>query len=587
MGWEIALVLGLLIAAIGLFSTEKLSVDLVTLALLIILIACGILSTGEAFAGFSSDFVIILACLFVVTSALETSGLLDVLIGRFVTSQTTSANGLLFHLMWFTSLVGAFLNNTTITAMLINPVLGLARKTNTSPSKLMIPLAYSAIVGGNCTLIGTSTNVAVSGYLAKNGMPPLGMFEIFPIGVIVTVIFMAYMMTIGKKLLPDAKPTDLEDSYALRDYLSEVVIMPASPLIGQKVFESNLSRLDFRILGLIRNQLEFAPTPGTRMEQGDLLLVEGKMEELLKVKETNGIQLKADTLDFYDAKAGELRLGEVLLPARSTLVNRTIREINFRQRFGLVVMAIHRSGQTLHDKVSNIELLVGDLMLVQGAQERFTFLKKSRDLIILDEYKPTFNARRKGLLTLVFFVAAIVVGTLGLVPLSVAFLTAAVLTVLIKAITVEQAYSSIDWRLLILIGGMSAFGTAMAHTGTDVFLSVKMVNLFKPFGTTGVLAGFILLTVLLTQPMSNAGAALVVLPIALQTAGELHVNPRTFAMAVMLSASVSLITPFEPSCILVYGPGKYRFVDFLKVGTGITLLLMIALLLLVPYYWPL
>lgn len=584
---EIALVLGLLILAIALFATEKVSVDIVTVILLIILISTGILTTEEAFAGFSSDFIIILAAIFVITSALESSGILDLLISRFINIKTTSANMLLVCLMLFTAAVSAFMNNTTVTALLINPVIGLAKKADISPAKLLMPLAFASIVGGTCTLIGTSTNVAVSGYMAKTGMEPLGMFEIFPIGAIVAAVFMLYMMTIGKRLLPDVKSADFEDEYQLRDYLSEIIILENSPLIGQRVFHSNLSQLDFRILALIREKIKFAPTSRTRIQEGDLLLVEGKMEELLKVKDTNGISIKADTLDFYDEKGPEIKLGEVLIPANSTLLHSTVKDINFRQRFGLVVLAIHRSGQALRDKISSIRLLVGDMLLVQGAEERFTFLRKSRDLIILGEYRPEPHARRRGILTMAFFILSIIIGTIGLVPLSVAFLGAAVLTVLCKGITAERAYMNIDWRLLVLIGGMSAFGTAMTNTGADAYLSGLIVDLFKPLGTMGVLGGFILLTVLLTQPMSNAAAALVVLPVALQTALELEANPRTFGIAVMLSASVSLITPFEPSCILVYGPGKYRFADFLKVGMGVTFFLMVVLLFLTPYFWPL
>lgn len=448
-----------------------------------------------------------------------------------------------------------------------------------------MPLAFSAVVGGNCTLIGTSTNVAVSGYMSKVGLAPLGMFEIAHIGIIMTIIFMAYMMTLGKRLLPDHQDIALQESYGMRDYLSEIIILPQSQLIGQRVFTSNLSQMNFRILVLIRDQHRLEPTATTLLEEGDLLLVEGKMENLLQVKETAGIQIKADTLGFYDKE--DLQLGEILIPARSPLVNSSIRDINFRQRLGLVVLAVHRSGQTLREKISNVVLSVGDLLLVQGPGERFDYLKRSNEVMVLGEYKPVQNARKKGLLTLVFFMLSVLIATLGLLPLSVAFVAAAIGTVLIRAIPIEKAYQQIDWRLLILIAGMSAFGTAMAKTGADVFISKHIINLFEPLGVIGIMGGFILLTVMLTQPMSNAAAALVVLPIALQSAQALHVNPRTFAIAVMLAASVSLITPFEPSCILVYGPGKYRFWDFMKVGSGITLVLMLVILLLVPYFWPL
>lgn len=371
----------------------------------------------------------------------------------------------------------------------------------------------------------------------------------------------------------------------MRDYLSEIVVLPNSPLIGQRVFTSDLSQLHFRILALIRNQLRLVPTATTTIQQDDLLLVEGRIEHLLKVKETKGIEIKADTLDFYTKD--DIQLGEVLVPARSELLDVSIRESNFRQRFGLVVLAVHRSGQTLREKISDVVLTVGDMLLVQGSPERFQYLKGNASVIVLGEYQPVFHARRRGILTLAFFIVSIIVGTFGWLPLSVSFLVAAVLTVLCKGISPEKAYGSIDWRLLVLIAGMSAFGTAMTKTGADVFLSHYFVKVFNPLGVTGVLGGFLLLTVLLTQPMSNAAAALVVLPIALQTARDLHVNPRTFAIGVMLSASVSLITPFEPACILVYGPGKYRFGDFLKIGSMITLLVLLVILLLVPYFWPL
>ena len=583
---EIALVLGLLLVAIVLFATEKLSVDLVTMMLLIILVASGILSPEQAFAGFSSDFVLILASIFVITAALQSSGILDVLVGRLVTLRTTSLNRLLLYIMLFTSVVGAFMNNTTITAMLVNPVVGLAKKANVSASKLLIPLAFSSIVGGNCTLIGTSTNVAVSGYMAKAGMEPLGMFEIFHLGSIITGMFMVYMMTVGKKMLPDTKTEALQERYGLRNYLSEIAVMPTSPLIGQRVFRSDLSRLNFRILALIRDSAQWVPSPETTIAAGDLLLVEGKIEELLRVKETSGIQIKADTLDFYAPK-DDIRLGEALLPARSHLLGSSIKSSNFRQHYGVVVLAIHRAGQALVDKIGEVELAVGDVLLVQGVQERFSALKTIPDVIMLGEYQPQLHARRRGIYTFLFFSLAILVGTLGWLPLSVAFLAAAVLTVLFKGITLNQAYENIDWRLLVLIAGMSAFGTAMSKTGTDVFLADLIIRLFNPLGVTGILGGFILLTVLLTQPMSNAAAALVVLPIALQTAHNLQVNPRSFAIAVMMAASVSLITPFEPACILVYGPGKYRFRDFIKIGSGITLLVMLVILLLVPVFWPL
>jgi di/tricarboxylate transporter len=206
--------------------------------------------------------------------------------------------------------------------------------------------------------------------------------------------------------------------------------------------------------------------------------------------------------------------------------------------------------------------------------------------MILDDYEENPSSFQKGKILILIFLAALTVGSFEWLPFSVCFLICAVFTILLKGIPIERAYHLIDWRLLILIGGMSAFGTAMAKTGTDKFISGLIVDGLQPYGVEAIFGGFLILTVLLTQPMSNAAAALVVMPIALQTALDLDVNPRTFAMGVMLSASVSLITPFEPSCILVYGPGKYKFSDFLKIGGALTFLILIVLFFLVPYYWP-
>jgi di/tricarboxylate transporter len=236
--------------------------------------------------------------------------------------------------------------------------------------------------------------------------------------------------------------------------------------------------------------------------------------------------------------------------------------------------------------IKDITLHVGDLLLVQGKKEGFKNMYNNSNVLVLDEHEPNVIGQKKGKLLLFLFALAILAGSFDLIPFSIGFLIVAVLSVLVKAIKSEKVYDLIDFRLLVLIGGMTAFGTAMSKTGADKFLAGYIVDFFEPFGTVAILGGFMFLTILLTQPMSNAAAAMVVLPIALQTAAQLDVSPRTFAIGIMMSASVSLITPFEPSCILVYGPGKYRFSDFIKIGGLLTLLIFVLLLFLVPYFWP-
>jgi di/tricarboxylate transporter len=592
----IAIVLGLLLLSIILFASEKLSVDIITFILLITLVSCGILTPAEAFAGFSQDIIIILASIFVISGALQKSGVMDAIGAQLQKLASGNENKLLLSIMTVVSAVSAFMNNTTVTAIFVPPTIGIARESKISASKLLMPVAFASILGGNCTLIGTSTNVAVSGYITKTGMQPVGMFEITPVGILIAIVGIAYMMLIGKRLLPDVKDESLTEGYAIREYLTEIVVMSNSKLIGQKIFESDLSQKEFRILEVIRKSETLLPTPRTIIAARDVLLVEGKVEDLIKVKETAGIEILADVrVSDQDLQNDDIKIAEVLVTAQSDLIGQTLKEANFRARYGLAALAIYRHGQSLRDKIGRIKLKLGDLLLVQGSAERMEDLKRNADLWILEEFKPQSKPKKRGILTLGFFIIAIILGSVGWVSLSVAFLGAATLSVLFRSITPEEAYEFIDWRLLILIGGMTAFGTAMDKTGAAEFLATRIVNglnplvanLPDPFGVMLILAGFFILTVALTQPMSNAAAALVVLPVALETAERLGVNQRTFAIAIMLAASVSFITPFEPSCILVYGPGKYKFMDFVKNGLWLTIILIILVLFAVPVFWPL
>ncbi|HXH18190.1 MAG TPA: SLC13 family permease [Chitinophagales bacterium] len=586
---EIAIVIGLLIVAVALFATEKFSVDVITFITLIILVLTGIISSGEAFAAFSSDFVIMLAAIFVITSSIESSGVMDVLSDYISKTRAAKLLGVLIWMMPFAALLSAFINNTTLTALLLPPLLSIARKSSITPSKLLMPMAFAGMVGGTCTLIGTSTNIAVSGYLAKEGYGQLGIFDITPIGLSLLGVFILYMLTAGRWLLPEHAPGPLEENYKMREYMSEVKILPGSSLIGQRVYSSSLANSGFRILGIIRDNHKFYPGWNSVFQENDLVLVNGNVKDLLAVKEKSGIEIAADTLDvFYGGdKKDPMQLSEVLIPANSGLAGKTIKAIDFRNRYGLVVVAVKRAGTSLTQKIGSIRLQVGDMLLVQGTPQKLADFHDQHNLILLDEHKINPLRARKGLVAILLFLAAVIMGTLKIIPLDIAFLSAAIGAGVLRIVKAEEAYSNINWRLLVLISGMTAFGTAMKNSGADVFISNAFISVFERFGPQAVMLGFMLVTVLLTQPMSNAAAALVVLPVALKSAEALQVNPLTFGVAIMLSASISFITPFEPSCLLIYGPGKYKFLDFIKVGGFLTLLLLGVIFCLVPMVWPL
>lgn len=586
MSVAIAIVLGLLILSIILFATEIVSVDVVTVFILIALCLTGVITPKEAFDGFSSDFIIILAAIFIMVGALKKTGVIDTFIARLVNINKKPPQVILFFVMMVSALTSGFMNNTTITALMLNPTIGLSKISGIAPSKILMPLAFASILGGTCTLIGTSTNVAVSGFIVSQGLPRIGMFDFLPIGLILLGVGILYMMTVGQMLLPVNSKETLEDDYAVRKYLSEAVILEESNLIGQKVNESDIAKQGFTIVSIIRNKYNFIPTRFTKLQAGDVILLKGNVDDLLKIKELKGVEIKADLLDLNRDEA-DLHLAELMVVGGSDTLKNTVENINFRTRFGLGILAIHRKGKTIREKIGKLRLMVGDLILVQGEKESIDLIRaKENDFIILEDYKPNLNLKRKGIFTLIFFVLSIILGATGLVPLSIGFLIGALLTVAFRCINTDEIYDDIDWRLLVLIGGMSAFGIAMTKTGSDKFVADYVISIFEPLGSYGVLGGFILLTVLLTQPLSNAAAALVVLPIGLQTAQQLNVSPLTFAIAIMMSASVSMLTPFEPSCILVYGPGKYKFMDFVKVGGILTLVMMIILLFVIPFFYP-
>ena len=584
---EISIVLGLLLLAIILFATEKLSVDIVTLIMLIVLVMTNIITPAEAYAGFSSDFIVILASVFVLGAALEETGVLDFMIARLVKVASTSTNLLLSLVFIVAGALSAFMNNTTVTAMFVTPLVGVSRRANISSSRILMPLAYAAILGGTCTLIGTSTNVAVSGYLAKAGYGEVGLFELTPVGLVIFAVGFFYMITVGKYLLGNRKSDQTHSNeYNVQLYITEIVIMPNSPLIGQNVFASVLANDPFRTMSVIREKENFVPDYRSVFQEGDIVLIEGSVNDLLLIKESKGVEIKADIMEAKDLVGKDLRLAEVLVTVKSNLINRTVREVDFLRRYNFAILAISRHGETIRSAINDIEMRMGDMLLIQGTGDSISNLKTSKNLTLLDEFQPVLFKKQKGILTISCFLVAILLSSLDIVPLSISFLGAAVLSILFKCITTERAYQIIDWRLLILIGGMTAFGTAMENSGAASFLATGIVDLLKPLGNLGILAGFVILTVFLTQPMSNAAAALVIVPVALKTAVALNADPRTFGIAIMLAASVSLITPFEPACILVYGPGKYKFSDFLKVGTPLTLILIGIILFMVPMLWP-
>lgn len=585
---EAWIVIGLLIAVVIAYATEKISVDMVALSMLCVLVLTGILTVDRAFAGFGDRVIIMLAAIFVIGAALRDSGVLDALCSLLARRLGGRPAMLSAVLMGAVGLISAFMNNTTVTAVFVGPVIGLARRLNLPPSRLLMPLAFASILGGTCTLIGTSTNVAVSGVIKRMGMKPLHMFEFTHIGIVILLAGILYLTVASARLLAGRGRQADKTKDSIREYLAEVVVLAESPLIGQKIFESDFSAMEFQVLQIRRHDQKLTPTRHLSFEEGDIVLIAGRVENLIKVKTIEGLDIVEDaTLRNSGIDTSTAQVAEIVLTQRSSLVGRSLRESHFRQRSGFSVLALMRGDRSLMRHMADEKLQAGDLLLLQGPQERFRDFEESGEMVVITQHVFNPEIQRRGFLLLAAFACAVLASSLGWLPDTIAFVLVAMLAVFMRCISLENAYENIDWRLLILIGGMLAFGEAMKSSGAAILVANAITSTMQPMGVFAVFAGFCLLTVILTQPMSNAAAALVVLPVAMQSAVTMGANARSFAIGVMLSASVSVLTPFEPSCILVYGPGKYRFSDFLKVGSGLTLIALIIILTMVPMFWPL
>lgn len=579
------LLLILFVAALVLFATEWLPVDVTALCLLGALLLLGLLTPAEAFAGFGSDTALTLASLFILTQVLLRAGVIE-WIGAALTRRVRSAPRLLRAMLGTVAGISAFTSNTATTAVFLPVVSGVSRRAGLPASRVLMPLAFSSILGGTVTVIGTSTNLVVSGALPASGLRPLGFFELAWVGVPVAVAGLLYLFFVAPRLLP-ARDAAIED--ALRPYLADLTVAPGSPLIGQTLRGSNLGRdHGLTVVSVGRaGQMIYAPGADFRLEEGDRLAAEGPSERILAGRTHLGMvsrseqKLQEERPD--EARPGDARLFEVAVLPGSPLLGRTLRESRFRERYGCSVLALHRRSRT-EAHLGRVRVQVGDVLLLQGPAERVAALGES--LAVLGDLTEQQRDLRRAPVALLLFLGAVVAGATGLLPLGVAVVVAVALALALRLISPEEAYRSVEWPVIVLVACMLAFGGAFEDTGAAKLLTGALSGVLAPLGPYGLLGGLFAVTVALTQPMSNQAAALVMLPLAIGTAQALGYDPRPFVVGITIAASNSFITPLEPSCMLVYGPGRYTFLDFVRVGLGLTLLTFVVSMLVIPLVWP-
>jgi di/tricarboxylate transporter len=592
MTTEIALTLAIIVAALVLFATEKLRVDLVELLVLLAVGLLRLIDPDDVFDGFSNSAVITVWAVYIVSGGLFKTGVADTL-GRTIHRLSGDKEPRLIATIMVTcGVISAFMNNVGATAMLMPALIGISRRTKIPVSKLLIPLSFSSLLGGAMTLIGTPANILAMGILAERGLPTIGFFGFTPIGLILLTTGVLYMAQVGRHLLPVREGAQgRQDVYRLREYVTEVRVSTTSPLAGKTLLDSGLGRdYDLTVLGLERDG-ECLERIGrdTLIRKDDLLTVEGSPDDLMGAREGLGLASEdKQRLDLERLEPGDVQLIEATLAPNTGLVDRTLRDVRFRDRYGFTALAIWRHGQAITQKLRDVPLHFGDALLLQGPRHRVRELQEGQDFLVLEPLEVEQLRRNKAPIAIAALMLAILLVVFTDFYISLAMVIAAVIMVLTGCLSIEEAHESIDWRTVFLVAGMLPLGMAMEVTGAAQYLADIMVGALGDYGATALLAGMYLLAALITQAMSNAAAIVLIVPIAVNTALALGANHLTFTMAVVIGAATSFLSPVgHKANVLVFGPGGYRFLDYARVGALLTVALLIVSMIFLPLFWPL
>ncbi len=585
------LVLAILAVAVILFVSERLRVDLIAMLVLITLSVTGLVTIEEAFSGFASPAVITVWSVYIVSGALFRSGVADTLANFMLRLAGENYLRLLFIIMLTVGVMSSFMNNIGAVAILLPAVVSVARKINVAPSKLLIPMAFTSLLGGKMTLIGTPPNILASSIMESyGGMEPFGFFDFTPMGAIVLAVGILYFLLIGNRLLPDRTPGgNISDSYQIRDYLSEVRIGEKSPLIGQTLPQSQLGqKFNLNVIQIQRcDEGLLVPLQDPVLMAGDLLLIQGSSQNILESSDALGLET-IDDWKFEELSQESQALIEVTLSPRSQMQGKTLKESDFRAHYGLTVLAIQHDGVSISANLADIPLNLGDALLVQGPEERIAQLRRDKDFLILETPPMESKRIKKAPLAVLILAGVLIAVSTRILPVATAMLIGAVLMVLTRVLDMDEAYDAIEWKSVFLIAGMLPMGIAMQNSGTALFLAEKIVELVGNWGTVAVMMGIFLMTALTTEVMSNAAATVLVTPIAIDAARSLGANPQTFVMAVVIAAATSFLMPIgHQANVLVFGPGGYKFSDYTKVGVWLNIIIFFVVLIFLPLIWPL
>ena len=524
--------------------------------------------------------------MFILSSGITRTGVIQTVRDWLVNWGGKNSSRQIFALGIIVGPISAFINNTAVVAIFLPIVEDWCKKQKISVSKLLMPLSFVTVLAGMITLIGTSTNIVASGISKKLGYGEFHLFQFTLLGIITFGVGLVYLAIAAPRILPDRKPVEgelLAENYGLKDYLTEVIIPPTSSLIGRSLRDSGLQRkFDIDILELVRNKVHLPqPFVDKVLQAGDILIVRSSREDLLKIRDERGIEILPD-VQFQNEhlteaiSSGEEKIAEVMILSNSRLIGSTLKDLRFRQRYNATVLAVRRGAETLKGRLGKIPLRFGDLLLVQGPKQSFLGLQTTRELLVLEEKDVESLRRDKAWIALAITLGVIVIAALDWAPILVTSLAGVILMVITGCLKPGEVYGSVRWDIIFLLAGLIPLGIAMDNSGTTAWMAKYLVGAGGNLSGYWILLFFYLITSFLTEILSNNAAVVLMIPVAVEVAKTLGLNPYAFMFAVTFAASNSYLTPIGyQTNTMVYAPGGYKFLDFTRLGLPLNIILSI------------
>ena len=592
----IFLTLGVVIAALVSFIAEWLPVDITALCVAVVLIVLGLVTPEEGVAGFSNSATITVMAMFILSAGITRTGVIQVFRDLLLRWGGKSITRQILVMGLLVGPISGFINNTAVVAIFLPIVEEWCHKRGISPSKLLMPLSYVTILGGMITLIGTSTNVLASGISQDLGFGEFGLFQFTALGIITFAIGLGYLVFIAPRLLPNRKNFQsdrVSEDYGLEDYVTEVIVKPSSKLIG-KTLRSAQIRHNFQVdvLEIIRDGERLSqPIASRPIRADDILMVRGKTEDVLQIRTEQGLEILPD-IKFNqkhlesELSSAEEGIAEVLILSNSRLIGTTLKDLRFRQRYNLTVLAIRRGEELIRDRLGVVPLRFGDLLLVQGARQSLLGLQTTRELLVIEQKEPEAIRRDKAWIAVGIVFGVVIVAAMNWLPILVSALVGVVLMIITGCLKPGELYGAVRWDVIFLLAGLIPLGTAMENSGATKWLADKLLLLGGNLDGYWILLFFFVVTSLLTEVLSNNASVVLLIPIAVEVARSLDLNPLAMMFAVTFAASNSFMTPIGyQTNTMVYSPGGYKFGDFFRVGAPLNLLMAIVTPLLILWLY--